>query len=312
VILTLLVTGLLIANPVQGVRQFSVLPSETDPAIHDFDNPNIIYLDSTAKSRKQLLLFLPGTNGQPGKSDAFCETAAKAGYMVIDLMYPDSIAAVVLNRSNDRNAFLNFRLEIIEGRDLSKAIQVDRTNSIENRLKKMIEYLDKKRPSEHWGRFLTAKGEPNWSSIAVSGLSQGAGHATLIAIRHRVARAVLFGGPKDFDKATNKPAAWYTPPATPLNLIFTFNHEQDHQGCNFKEQLENCRTLGLEKFGSVVSVDGSKPPYMNSHILSTNYPGTPVKSIRAHTSVVTDGASPQTRDGTRLFKPVWIYMLTSG
>jgi dienelactone hydrolase len=311
-ILTLVLASLLVAKPAEGVQRFAVVPSDTDQAIQAFNSPHLVFLDPEAKSRNQLLVFLPGTNGTPGRTDAFCETAAGAGYMVINLMYPDAISAASVSRSADPNELLNFRLEVIEGRDLSKYIEVDRTNSIENRLIKLLQFLDKRRPSEHWGRFLTSTGEPKWSSIAVSGLSQGAGHAALIAVRHRVARAVLFGGPKDFDKATNKPAAWYKPPATPLSLIFTFNHEQDRQGCNFEQQLENCRALGLDKFGDVVSVDKSNPPYRNSHILSTNYPGTPVPSIQAHTSVVADGASPLSKDGTRLFKPVWIYMLTAG
>ena len=145
----------------------------------------------------------------------------------------------------------------------------------------------------------------------MSGLSQGAGHAALIAVRHKVARAVLFGGPKDWDRRLNKPAAWYTPPETPIESIYTFNHAQDDQGCNITEQLEICRTMGLEKLGVAINVDASSPPFRNSHILVTNYPGTPVPSVRAHTSVVANGSSPKTSNGTRLFKPVWLYMLTS-
>lgn len=83
---------------------------------------------------------------------------------------------------------------------------------------------------------------------------------------HRVAREVLFGGPKDFDKATDRPAAWYTPSATPVSSIYTFNYEQDEQGCNFEEQLRNCRAIGLGKLGAAVSVDNLKLSYLNSHI----------------------------------------------
>ncbi|MFI5387714.1 MAG: BPSS1187 family protein [Fimbriimonadales bacterium] len=309
--LTFVAAVLLVAYPgASGVQRSTVRPSETDPAINTFDSPHSIFVDPDAKSRDELLVFLPGTNGKTRNTDSFCDTAAERGYMVINLMYPDSIPAAIVAKSKDRDDFLDFRLTVIEGKNLSKFVQVDRANSIENRLIKLLQYLDKKRPREHWDRYLTSDRELNWPKIAVSGLSQGAGHAALIATRHKVARAVLFGGPKDFDKATNQPAAWYKTPETPLRLIFTFNHEQDRQGCNFKQQMENCKAMGLDKLGKAVDVDSADPPFKNSHILSTNYPGTPIPSIQAHTSVVGDGSSPKTKDGGRLFKPVWIYMLT--
>jgi hypothetical protein len=310
----ILLTALLVSSQAAPSRivRLSILPSDTDASIRTFDSPHSVFIDPSAKSRGQLFLFLPGTNGKTKNADAFLTTAAQAGYQVISLMYPDDISAAVVHKDVDRNAFLNFRLEVIEGRDLSTYIAVGRSESIENRLVKVLAYLDKSRPTEHWKRFLDADGSPNWRLIAVSGLSQGAGHAALIAARHRVARAVLFGGPKDFDQATNSPAAWYTPSATPIESIFTFNHEQDRQGCTFKQQLEICRVMGLEKLGKPVSVDTSKPPFENSRILTTNYPGTSIPSIKAHTSVVADPSSPKGADGTRLFKPVWLYMLTSG
>ena len=291
---------------------FKVLPSDTDPAIQQFNSPHTVYLDASVKPRGELLLFLPGTNGKTASIGKFCSTAAELGYQVINLMYPDDIAAAVVRDETEPNSFLNFRLTVIEGKPLSRFVSVDRADSIENRLAKLLRYIDAKRPAEQWSRFLTSDGQPEWSHIAVSGLSQGAGHAALIAVRHRVARAVLFGGPKDYSRALNKPAAWYTPPATPLDLIFTFNHMQDRQGCNFQQQLEICRTMGLEKFGAVVNVDSTASPFHGSHILSTNYPGTTVASVRAHTSVVADGASPRGSDGIPLFKPVWVYMLTAG
>jgi hypothetical protein len=305
------VTVALLAAILLSPTRFTVLPSDTDPAIQTFNSPHSVFIDPTATSRNQLLVFLPGTNGKTGNTNAFCSTAAELGYQVINLMYPDDIAATVVTNESDPDAFLCFRLEIIEGKQLSQFVHVDRANSIENRLIKVLKYLDAKQPSGHWGRFLASDGQPDWPNIAVSGLSQGAGHAALIAIRHRVARAVLFGGPKDYSRALNRPAAWYTQPETPLGSIFTFNHEQDRQGCDFRQQLQICRTMGLERFGQVVSVDSTSSPFRNSHILSTNYPGTQVTSVRAHTSVVADGSSPTAPDGARLFKPVWVYMLTS-
>ena len=104
--LNLLAALILVAHQgASGVERFSVLPSDTDPGIHEFNSQHLIFVDPAAKSRDQLLVFLPGTNGKPGNTDAFCETAAEAGYMVIDLMYPDSLPAADLNRSSNPDDF---------------------------------------------------------------------------------------------------------------------------------------------------------------------------------------------------------------
>ncbi|HLK13704.1 MAG TPA: hypothetical protein VKT78_02780 [Fimbriimonadaceae bacterium] len=296
-----------------GVTRVAFRPSLTDTAITQFDEPHVLYIARGVKQRGELLLFLPGTNGSPGRENLFCETAAENGYQVLSLMYPDTTPASVVGRSTDRSAFESFRLEVIEGKNLSTYVQVDRTNSIESRLIKALQFLQSKRPREKWGQYVTESGELNWEKIAVSGLSQGAGHAGLIATKHRVARAILFGGPKDFDRASNSPAAWYTDrPETPQRDIFTFNHQQDRQGCTYPEQLLNCKAIGLDALAPPADVDSIAPPFGNSHILTTNYPGTPVPSVQAHTSVVADGSTPKRSDGSPLFKPVWLYMLTSG
>jgi hypothetical protein len=290
--------------------KITVKPSKTDAEIDTFDSPHTIFEDTKAKPRHELLLFLPGTHQETAGFDAFCTLAADLGYQVINLMYPDSIAADVVSRDKEPNAFLNFRLTIIEGKPLSKFVHVNRANSIENRLIKLLKYLDKLRPANHWDRYLDKDGEPEWRYIAVSGLSQGCGNAALLAIRHRVARAVLFGGPKDYSAALEKPAAWYTKPETPLKLFYAFNNDRDHQGCTYPQQLENLRTIGLDKLGKPVNVDSFRPPLGQSHILITDYPGKTVNSDRAHTSVVTDKTSPIGGDGGRLFGRVWKYMLT--
>lgn len=293
------------------VATISVKPSQTDSAIDQFDSPHLAYINETGQLRNQLVVFLPGTGGTPAKFTAFCQLAAAYNYHVVCLMYPDATPADVVSKSSDKNAFLNFRLEIIEGKDLSNKVSVDRTNCIENRLIKLLQYLGKKRTGDNWGQYLTSDGDIDWSKIVIAGMSQGAGNAALIATRHKCARAVLFGGPKDFDKAANTPAPWYTKPKTPLKRIYAFDNDQDHQGCSFPEQLQNWKAMGLYKFGNPYTIDGAKPPYGHSHLLETNYPGTTTPSERAHTSLITDGASPHDSKGGWLFSPVWGYMLTA-
>lgn len=293
------------------VTRIPVLPSATDSNIKKYDTDHVAYIDSKVKPRNQLVVFMTGTNGKGTGAIFFCSTAAELGYHVVNVTYPTDVPATAARKEKDPDAMKNFRLEIIEGGDKSKFVDVDRANSIENRLIKLLQYLDKNRPTEKWGQFLDGKGQIEWSKTVPAGHSQGAGHAALIAIRHKVARVVMTGGPKDYNRYTGKPAAWYTEPKTPINRFFNFNHIQDKQGCDYEEQLEICHVMGMDKAGGPVSVDTEKPPYKNTRILTTNYPGTPMESIPAHVSVMADGTAPRNPDGSLMFKPVWVYMLST-
>ncbi len=310
--LTLIITLWLLGitgHSQQPANRKMVLPSTTDAAIDTFDLPHGVYFNNSAKSKNKLVVFIPGTNGNGNGAKRFSQVAADEGFHALVLSYPSSIPATSCRTENDDNCFENFRREIIEGKDLSNLIQVNQANSIENRLQKLLSYLNKNFVNEKWGQFLTETGDINWEKLILAGQSQGGGHAPLIAKYHKVSRVIMFGGPKDYDKNNNKPAKWYSEGATPLKNYFTFNHKQDLQGCTFPQQLEILEMLGLNKFGDPVDIDKTKPPFNNSRILITDYPGSTVTSLVAHTSVMGDSRTPLDKDGIPLFKPVWIYML---
>lgn len=318
-----------------------VRPSATDPAIKTFDTPHRIYLPpaastenaATAFSRRQLLLWIPGTAAPapagPAKSgtkaprprvpetaapatpatagregaEAFCQLAARLGYHVISLRYPNDLSASAARRDADPAEFERFRLALIAG-GASKHITVPRPESIEHRLIKLLQHLAATRPAENWSQFLTASGAIRWEHIAVAGQSQGGGHAVLIGLHHRVARVIATGAPKDFNVRLGAPAAWLTrESATPKSRFFTFNHLQDRQAASWPQQLANLRALKLDAFGDVVIVERAEPPYRHSRILATDYPGGSLTSQEAHTSVIT-------ARNAAIFAPVWQYMLT--
>ena len=295
----------------EPVGPVEVLPSKTDPAITAFDSPHLVYLNPTAKKRNKLVIFLPGTNGKPGGTDRFCQTAADLGYDVLALAYPTDIPATKVRGSTDLEAFEKFRREIIEGKDLSPDIEVSRVDSIENRLIKALQFLDRTRPGESWKQYLTEKGEIRWENIVPTGHSQGGGHAWLLGILHKCERVVVTGAPKDFSRATNSPAAWYRKPATPVSLFFAFNHELDRQGCDYDQQILNLKAIGLDKYGSAVKVDGLKPPFKGSRMLFTNFEGSPTQSQQAHSTVISDRITPKDADGKPVFRSVWEYMFTA-
>lgn len=292
-----------------------VRPSQTDPEIKSFDTSHYIYINQEIivsqkpglpTDRHELLLWLPGTGGAgKGGADKFCKLAANLGDHVIILMYPDNIPASVCRNDRDAKAFEKFRLAVIAG-GTTKHITVNRTDSIESRLIKLLLYLKQARPQEAWGQFLDDDGGIRWKTIAVAGQSQGGGHAALIAIKHRVARVICTGAPKDYSIAADKPAAWYhEESATPKACFFSFTHEQDHQGCSPEQQLENLHALKLDAFGEPANVDAEPPPYHHARILRTNYPGKKLESKEAHTSVM----NPKNET---VFGKVWAYMLTEG
>lgn len=316
--LTLGAAGVAAAPTTSGLEVIKVLPSQTDPAIKEFDLPHFIYVDHDAlgtahpgrpTGRHELLLWIPGTQPPGGKGEGpggagkFCELAAHLGYHVILLKYPNTESASVCRRDEDPDAFEKFRDTIIAG-GTSRHIKVSRANSIENRLIKLLLHLQRTRSAEGWDQFMAAGETIKWEALAVAGQSQGGGHAALIGLKHRVARVICTGAPKDYSLARGRPAAWLEKKsATPKSSFFTFNHQQDYQGCSPAQQLENLHALGLDALGAPVSVDRESPPYQHSRILTTNHPGTKLDSGPAHTSVM----SPRNAD---VFRKVWTYMLT--
>jgi hypothetical protein len=307
------------------VLSFPALPSATDPAIKTFDSPHWAYVNrdivvehkaDLAQDRHELLLFLNGTHtkGTPrGKGPvAFCEFAANLGYHVVSLTYPDEIAASICRNERDQTAFEHFRMAIIQG-GRTKYISVAPQESIENRLVKLLVLLEALRPREHWAEFLNGDGSIRWESIAVAGQSQGGGHAALIGIKHRVARVICTGAPKDYNQRRKAPAAWYRlQSATPKDRFFTFNHRQDWTGeTSFKQLLENLKALGLDVLGPPADVDTAAFPYDHSRILITGYPVVKVTGPQSEGSLIAHGSMLDYKNAGR-WKQAWTYMLTYG
>ena len=161
------------AVPREPMPDEEVLPSATDPNIKTFDNPHGIYFPSEQRLRNQLLLFIPGTQpegrkGEPQKPLAqwFCKVAALNGYHVVYLMYPNDVAAMeACPRSPNRDAFSVFRWAIIEGGN-TPYINIPRTECIENRTIKLMEYLQRQHPNQSWGQFVVG-GHIAWQKVAV-------------------------------------------------------------------------------------------------------------------------------------------------
>jgi hypothetical protein len=308
-----------LSSALGSVTSYEVAPRDTDQGIGTaFSSPHSIYVErkivlaagpQSSRDRHELLLFLPGTGGNADGAKAFCELAAELGYHVINLMYPDDIPASVCAGDSNPRAFEEFRLAIIAG-GRSKHITIAPADCIENRLAKLLLHLGGKRSEENWAQFLNEDGTIKWQVIAVAGQSQGGGHAALIGIKHRVARVICTGAPKDYSRRLDAPAAWYSEvSATPKACFFTFNHRQDARACTPEQLRRNLAALKLDEFGPPVDAATEDSPYHHTRILTTSYPVVTIEGPNsqgariAHTSVIA------TANAAR-WQKVWTYMLT--
>lgn len=291
-----------IATP-SNLKEYQVKPEATDSQINNWLEPHYVSINPSVPAKNKLFLFFSGSFGNPSRQRLITQQAAKLGFHAINLRYPnDWTVGGLCRRSDDKDCFEKVRLEIVDGKDRSKSIDVSPANSIENRLVKLLIYLDKEYPDEGWSQYLNGN-SPKWESIIVAGHSQGGGHAAIIAKEHKVARVVMLAAPTDFDRKNNAPGAWIGQShATPADRYYGFVHLKDRESTIAQKSWE---LLGMT--GEVINVDSQKAPYNNSHKLTTD--ATPATQDKYHGSVATDGNTPKMSDGEPLFKDVWEYLI---
>ena len=204
-------------------------PSATDPAIKEYDRPNVILFRKTVSPNAELALFLPGTTGQPTNAEDLLAVVAGRGYRVIGLEYNDVPAvAQVCPKNPDPDCSEKFRQERLFGDTPGSPVQNPAAETIVNRLTKLLQYLDREHPDENWGTYLVA-GAPDWKRIVVSGLSQGAGMAAYIAKKNAVARVVLFSSPWDSYGRAHTVAPWIgVPGKTPPERWYAEYHAREN------------------------------------------------------------------------------------
>ncbi len=289
-----------------------VAPQLTDPSIDQALDDHYAWLDRTAPTNHQLLVYLPGNDGVPANALLLQQQAARLGYHVIGLMYVDGFfLAGLCNGDVDANScFERAHFEIVYGADVSSVVTVNPANSIVNRLTKFLQYLDVNYPTEAWGQFLS-DGNPSWAQIAFGGLSQGAGNSAMIAKYHVVARVVMFSGVTDAlpmgPSACHGAASWLSRHTTPTDRYWGLVHDRDPA---YPHICADWDSLGMYAFGPLVQVETSAPPYGTTHTLFTDLKPQREGYNAAHVSTVIDFYTPLSADKTPELADAWRYLLT--
>ena len=303
------------AAPTYAQRQsYFIFPGETDAQITTDLQPHYVATNKSASQQGLLFLFFPGTGGTPFLQQELLATAADIGFHTIGLNYPNDLAVnrdLCIGQSADLDCYSNVRLEIIDGLDRTPLINITRANSIENRLIKLLIHLRERFPNDGWEHYLDDDNTIKWSSIVVSGHSQGGGHAGIIGRYHLVARVVMFAA-MDYNGRQMRPANWIampesTPNATPAERFYGFSHQLD-DSVNFNVLSGQVwPAYGMNAFGPVANVDEAAPPYGLTHSLTSNLDA---PNDNFHGCVVVDRELAFQPDGTPVYKPVWEYLLS--
>lgn len=281
-------------------------PKQTDPAIktNTIGNPTqYAYLPADEANRKdRLMIFIPGSWSVPSGYDYVCQAAASNGYYAFSVAYSNNKFLELYMTGNYNDSTMeNIMNEYLTGENTSPKVNISRTNSFENRIIKMIGYMDSLYPSENWKRFLTSDNDIRWDKLSVGGHSQGSDHAMYMSKVRPLFRAGFFGGPGSFKlKNGSFPSFMQNPGVTPSDRIYGFNHTRDLVR-PWLEVSEVWTTLGIP--GEPDSVDDGQ--VNGSHQLTTS-----MANIDGHSGPITDDATPvDSVTGKPVFLRVWKYML---
>ncbi len=196
------------------------------------------------------------------------------------------------------------RLEAATGEDFSEAVVIPKADGMMERSVQFVKWLAKENPQGKWETFLTADGNDlQWEKVIVAGASHGATTAARFAKHQKVARVVMFCGPRD------QYETWQAlPSATPGERYFGFSHVLD-SGWTGDHYCRSWELLGLQAFGPLVNVDQVAAPFGNSRRLITD---ADVKgdAKRAHSAVTPGGAAVKDANGQMIHEAVWRYLFT--
>ena len=256
-------------------------------------------VDTRVSPKGQLVIWLMGHN-QP-----LFERIAAYGLHGIQPHYANRWFGILAAKDRDDGASLgNIRLEAATGDDFSPLVDIPKPDGMQERARQFVIWLAKHNPEGKWEQFLAEDGgDLRWEKVIMAGISHGSTTAARFAKHQRVARVVMFSGPRD------QLESWQSlPSATPPNCYFGFTHILD-DGWKNDHYCRSWLLLGLEKFGPLVDVDQVPAPFRNSRRLITAA-DVGNNAARAHSSSVPGGAAVKDAKGEYIHEAVWRYLFT--
>lgn len=277
--------------------------SEIDPQANEYPEIGFVFandegkpmdfqhavVDTGVPSRGQLVIWLMGHNQR------LFEHIASYGLHGIQPHYANGWFSKIDGEKRDDGTTLGqIRLEAATGEDYSPLVAIAKRDGLAERSVQFVNWLAENHHEGKWEQFLTDdRSDLLWDKVILSGISHGSTTAARFAKHQKVARVVMFSGPRDqFESWQGFPSA------TPENRYFGFTHVLD-AGWVGDHYCRSWQMLGLAAFGPLVNVDHARPPYGHSRRLITNC-DVDDDSGRAH-SVVVSGA---------VWDEVWRYLFT--
>jgi hypothetical protein len=292
------------------LQVYNILPNSTDNLINQALEVHYVAINRVVTRKNQLMVFFPGTGGIPRGYKTFTELSANKGFHAVALQYVniDSVNDLC-STGNDLDCYERCRLEIIDGTDRTSLVNVNRPNSIENRLIKLLKWMHSNNPNDGWLQYLDANDNIRWDKLVVAGHSQGGGHAGILGKKHKVSRVIMFAA-ADFNLNAFAPANWISVSGqTPNADFYGFTHQRD-QLINYNIIATRIWTgYGMTNFGVPINVDNIVPPFNNSHSLNSDWTTLPVGSDY-HSATVVDTRFP-TSGGEPIYRLVWEYLLNT-
>jgi hypothetical protein len=270
------------------IYRFQFTAAAADPDAGAALGNQVAAFDTRVAPRGYLVVYLHGA-GAPTTcgSVAHEDYLAFRGFHVIGPCYSSNYG--VGNCGNDIGGC---RLEAFDGVDRSSVIAITRSDSIEERIIRMLRRLQTLNPQGGWEYYLV-NGQPRWDHIIISGISHGASTAGLIAKVRPVARAVMLSGPLDSNQA------WLTMSSiTPVDRLWGFTHSVDSQHAG---HLAAFTALMLP--GTPQRIENGTPPWNDSHRLFTSIDAG--NSDQSHSSTQ---AGPRAPDGGYRYGDAWDLM----
>lgn len=203
------------------------------------------------KVQKKLVIGLGGVGTGPHNGGGLA-WATDRGYHTIGLDYYNASGG---DQGNNYRASWS-------GENVGDA-NVGPMNSIMNRVKTGLSYLQQKDPGADWAYYLDAQGNVRWNDVIVFGYSFGAQTGAAGTKYVALHRLVATSGPGISDTA-----AWVSelPNKTPGTRSFTISGIDDG---GHKNHMATATRLGWP--GQEVNTSAAKPPYGDSHLLAVAF-----------------------------------------